>query len=123
MTDDKYRGTVEDLVYLLSCTVNGAPVDGVRAGTMDLSALYEIADRHLLTGITAMALENAGIRDEAFTQAKGKAIRKVAAMDMDRAVFLDRRHTTILRAVFFYLLPLFTFFPCLESICERRFLC
>ena len=61
MTDDKYRGTVEDLVYLLSCTVNGAPVDGVRAGAMDLSALYEIADRHLLTGITAMALESAGI--------------------------------------------------------------
>lgn len=90
MTEEKNRGTVESLVYLLSCAVNGIPADPERTGAMDLSALYEAADRHLLTGITAMALESAGIRDEAFTQAKGKAIRKVAAMDMERAAFLDR---------------------------------
>ncbi len=90
MTIEMYRKTVGDLVYLLSCSVNGVPADRDRAGAMDLSALYGIADRHLLTGIAAMALESAGIRDEAFTQAKGKAIRKVAAMDMDRTAFLDR---------------------------------
>ncbi|MBR4742587.1 MAG: nucleotidyltransferase family protein [Oscillospiraceae bacterium] len=90
MTAEKNRETVNDIVYLLSCSVNGTPVDRERAGKMDLSALYEMADRHLLTGITAMALESAGIRDEAFTQAKGKAVRKVAAMDLDRVAFQSR---------------------------------
>ena len=37
-----------------------------------------------------MALESAGVRDEAFTQAKGKAIRKVAAFDVERAAVLER---------------------------------
>ena len=90
MTEEKYREAIDNLVYLLSCSVNGTPVARERAETMDLSALYEAADSHLLTGITAMALESAGIRDEAFTQAKGKAIRKVAAMDMDRAAVMDK---------------------------------
>ena len=89
MTDERDRKTVSDLVYLISCTVSGTEPDRQRVGAMDLSALYDAAEKHLLSAVTAMALENAGIRDGAFTQAKGKAVRKVAAMDMDRAVFLE----------------------------------
>ncbi|MBR2716434.1 MAG: nucleotidyltransferase family protein [Oscillospiraceae bacterium] len=89
MTHEEYRAAVRNIVYLAACMVNGQAPDADRVREMDREALYQMADRHLLTGITAMALESAGVRDEAFTQAKGKAIRKVAAMDVERAAVLD----------------------------------
>ena len=90
MTEEKGRDIIGDLTYLLSCAVSSETVDRHRAEAMDLSALYAAAEKHLLTAITCMALESAGIRDKDFIQAKGKAIRKVAAMDMDRAVVLGK---------------------------------
>ena len=77
-----------DVAYLASCAVNETVPDAARVEKMDLENLYKAADRHLLTGITAMALESAGIKNDAFTQAKGKAIRKVAAFDVERSAVL-----------------------------------
>ena len=76
------------MIYLAACAVDGKKPDAARVAEMDLQALYQAADRHLLTGVTAMALESAGVRDEAFNQAKGKAIRKVAALEVERAAVL-----------------------------------
>ena len=90
MTAEMDRMVFEDLVYLISCIINGKDIDRDRAEAMDLSSLYGLAEKHLLTAITAMALESAGIRDEAFTQAKGKAVRKIAAMDIDRTAVLEK---------------------------------
>lgn len=89
MTSEEYRAAILDVAYLAACAVNDTAPDAARVGTMNLENLYKAADRHLLTGITAMALESAGIKDEAFTQAKGKAIRKVAAFDVERAAVLQ----------------------------------
>ena len=90
MPTEEYRSAILDLVYLASCAVNGHTPDAVRVSQMDLTALYHAADHHLLTGITAMALESVGIKNEAFTQAKGKAIRKVAAFDIERPAVLAK---------------------------------
>jgi hypothetical protein len=90
MNHDEYRAAVLDVAYLAACAVNGTVPDAKRVGQMDLETLYQAADRHLLTGITAMALESAGVKDAAFTQAKGKAIRKVAAFDVERAAVLAK---------------------------------
>ena len=89
MTYEEYRAACMDVAYLAACGVNGQVPDEKRVGRTDLARLYKAADRHLLTGITAMALERAGVRDEAFTQAKGKAIRKAAAFDVERAAVLS----------------------------------
>lgn len=89
MTSEEYRAAILDVAYLAACAVNGQVPEASQVEKMDLDRLYKAADRHLLTGITAMALESAGIRDEAFTQAKGKAIRKVAAFDVERSVVLQ----------------------------------
>ena len=78
------------MVYLAACAVNGAVPDEARVRRMDLEALYLAADRHAMTGVTAMALESAGVKQAAFTQAKGKAIRKVAAFDVERAAVLAK---------------------------------
>ncbi len=90
MNHDEYRAAVLDVAYLAACAVNGTVPDAEWVGQMDLETLYQAADRHLLTGITAMALESAGVKDAAFTQAKGKAIRKVAAFDVERAAVLAK---------------------------------
>ena len=74
----------EDLIYFVSCALNGVPADRQRAENADLTALYKAAERHMLTALTAQALESAGIRDEAFTQAKSKAVRKAVVFDADQ---------------------------------------
>ena len=56
MTYEEYRAACTDVVYLSACAVNGQVPDEKRVGQMDLARLYKAADRHLLTGITAMAL-------------------------------------------------------------------
>ena len=71
----------QNLIYLAGCALNGAVPDRERLAGMDLAALYREAARHMMTAVTALALESAGLRDPAFTEAKGKAIRKNAALD------------------------------------------
>ena len=56
---------------------------------MDLSQIYTVAKAHSLTAITAYALESAGIKDERFRQEKAKAIRKNAAMNIEREKILS----------------------------------
>ena len=88
MTLEECRAAVPDLAYLIACVLNGQTPDTQRVAQMDLTALYQTADSHLLTGITAMALERAGVKDAAFTQAKGKAIRKAVLFDAERSAVL-----------------------------------
>ncbi len=79
-----------DVAYLAACAADGRTPDPARTAGMDPDALYRAAERHMLTGITAMALESAGITTPAFTQGRGKAIRKVAALDVERAAVLEK---------------------------------
>ncbi len=88
MIDEAYRAALLQVAYLAACAVNETDPDPERVRQMDLTALYQAADLHMLTGITAMALERAGVKDPAFTQAKGKAIRRTAAFDVERAAVL-----------------------------------
>lgn len=85
----EYQRAIENVIYLCRSAINGVTADKGRVENMNLEQLYQAANRHLLTGITAMALEAAGIRDKAFTQAKGKAIRKVAMFDVERVAVLQ----------------------------------
>lgn len=84
----EYRKAIDNVIYLAGCAANGVTPDAGRVRAMNLDDLYRAANRHLLTAITAMALESAGIHDKAFTQAKGKAIRKVAMFDAERFAVL-----------------------------------
>lgn len=90
MNEHEYQEAIHDVIYLAGCAVNDTIPDANRVCSMNLENLYRAANRHLLTAITAMALEVAGIRDGAFTQAKGKAIRKVTAMDADMIELFNR---------------------------------
>lgn len=82
-----------DLIYLISCGINGTKADTDRSNAMDLSELYKISKRHFLNAICCMALEEAGIKNDSFITAKNKAIRKNLLLDADRmklTAFLDK---------------------------------
>lgn len=90
MNREEYRRNIEEVIYLASCAVNGKTPDAERIKKIDLTELYKAADKHMLTSITAFALESAGVYAPEFTQAKGKAIRKIAAMDIDKQMLFER---------------------------------
>ena len=89
MNAQENQEAIQNAIYLARCAINGEIPDKSRVEDMNLEHLYRAAERHLLAGITAMALESVGVRDRAFTQAKGKAIRKVAMFDAERASVLQ----------------------------------
>lgn len=84
------RAVSDDLIYLVSCAVKESVPEKSRIEAMDLAALYTVADKHLLTATVAYALESAGVWDPAFTQAKAKAMRKLALMDTEKAAIFAK---------------------------------
>ena len=82
-------GSFTDLITLVSGFVNGDPPDRETAAKADLPALFALAEKHMLTRITAAALERAGVRDEAFVQAGARAARKAAILDAEREAVLS----------------------------------
>ena len=90
MPREQKRAALGDLIYLVSCAVKESVPEKDRVEALDLPALYTVAERHMLTAAVAYALESAGIHDPAFTQAKAKAMRKIALMDADmEAIFAE----------------------------------
>lgn len=90
MTKEEYRAAMGDVVYLVSCAVNGKKTDAEKIAAMNLSRVYAAAQHHLLSAAVGMALQSAGIRDAQITQALAKAQRKNALLDADRAALLAR---------------------------------
>ena len=72
------------MLYLIKCVLHNKIPAKEKLDKMDLSQLYVVASEHSLTAMTAYALESAGIYDEAFKQAKSKAIRKNIVLDVER---------------------------------------
>ena len=78
-------GCVGDMVYLVRSALDGEVPNATRVAAMDLDEVYHAAQAHLLVSACATALESAGILDDRFAQAWGKAVRKTAIMDAERA--------------------------------------
>ena len=81
---------IDGVVYLVRCALDGMTPDAARVEAMDLDAIYRASQQHLLVSACATALDAAGVRDKQFVQARGKAIRKVALMDAERAELFRR---------------------------------
>ncbi len=90
MEKDSYLKAIKDVIYLAYCGAAEHRPSKARVQSMDISAVYEAAQSHMLTAICAMSLETAGVKDERFTQAMAKAIRKNVQLDIDRAQILER---------------------------------
>ncbi len=88
--NSNYAEGISDLLYLCGCAVRDETPDPQRVSQMDLGALYRAAERHMLCSAAAMALERAGIRDAAFSQAKGKAIHKLVTLETEKTQLTSR---------------------------------
>ena len=85
----EYRKNAADMIALIRCVVNGETPGTDLTGGLDLPALFQVCQAHALTACCAYALESAGIRDAAFTEAKDKSIRKNIIMDAERKKILN----------------------------------
>ena len=90
MNRQEYIKAIKDVIYLCYCALNEHKPVKSRLDKMNMDYIYEASQKHMLVSVCAMALESAGIRDERFVQAMGKAMRKNAQLDIDRAQILDR---------------------------------
>lgn len=79
----------KDLIYLLSCAVNGITPDTAKVQAMDLERLYWLAKFHTVRGAVCIALKRAGVHDKQFDQAYKKAVRKNIYLDMERSAILS----------------------------------
>jgi len=96
MTKHDYKQHAYYMIYLIRCVLHDQIPKKEKLDKIDLSKLYEVAENHSLTAITAYALESARVVDERFTQAKAKAIRKVLLHDIERTkVFAEFENARI----------------------------
>ena len=73
----------QNLIYLISCAVNGVKPDPERVAGMDMDAIYTLASRHMLAATVAPALKAAGIQDKRFAKALEHSALKSSTMDME----------------------------------------
>lgn len=82
--------TTKDLIYLLSCAVDGITPDTARVQAMDLERLYRLSKAHTLRAAVFIALRSAGVENRSFHQAYNKAVRTNVMLDVDRtAIFAE----------------------------------
>ncbi|MED9970561.1 MAG: nucleotidyltransferase family protein [Ruminococcus sp.] len=80
-----YARIAGDLIYLVSCAVNGEKPARERVEKMDLPEVYRLSGEHMLTAAAAFALEKTIPLPHAFDQAKKKAVRKLTLFEVERA--------------------------------------
>ena len=84
MTRHNYKQSAYYLIYLIRCVLHNRISAKEKLDKMDLSGVFAVAKAHSLAAIAAYALESAGIYDNAFEEAKNKAIRKNIILDAER---------------------------------------
>ena len=90
MNKAEFRKNAADMIYLTACAINNKKPRQERIDRLELPKLFEVSRKHFLTACVAYALESAGIKDNDFTQAKEKAVRKNILLDAERAKILQR---------------------------------
>lgn len=90
MEKREFRKNAADMIYLTACAINNKKPKQERIEKLDLPKLFEVCQKHILTACVAYALESVGIKDNDFTQAKEKAIRKNILLDAERGNILRR---------------------------------
>lgn len=79
----------KDLIYLLSCAVNGIVPDSERVRSADMDKLYGYSKYHSVQSAVCIALERAGVIHKQFHEEMNKIIRNNILFDMERQAILD----------------------------------
>lgn len=75
------RRSVQDTVYLLSCSVNDIVPDSERLVYMDLDSVYRLSSKHMVSASVAVALNSAGVYEHKFSQMLARAQRKAVIFE------------------------------------------
>ena len=67
---------VQDMIYLVSCAVNQKTPDKTLVESMHSDAVYDLAEKHMLSACVAFALESAGCKDARSSRIIGTALQK-----------------------------------------------
>ena len=89
MTKEEYQDAIHHVIYLAGCVVNDKIPDPKTIKEINPEYLYQASKKHMLTAIVDYALKSAGIRNEKFHQEWAKSVRKVTAMDIDKALLFE----------------------------------
>ena len=90
MTTEEYRSTMDEVAWLAGCAVRRQIPDAQRIAAVDLTRLYEAAEKHMLAAAVGMALESAGVSDANFVRAVALAQRKALLLDADRTAVREK---------------------------------
>ena len=85
-----YKNNALSMIELVICSISGEIPSSDFLKTLDFDQLFEVCQNHILTTCTAYALESAGIKNERFSLAKEKSIRKNILFDAERKKILQR---------------------------------
>ncbi|WP_407383594.1 nucleotidyltransferase family protein [Ruminococcus sp.] len=88
MPHKEHHQTAADLIYLISCAVNGIQPAQERVAAMDDEAVFRFACRQDLSAIAAYALKKLMPLPLHWKEARGKAMRLCALYDTRRAMVL-----------------------------------
>lgn len=89
--DSKTSNTqeIDDLIYLLSCSVNEVAPDIERVNEIDFDAVYDLASYHSVIATVSFAIERVTELPYKYDQAKKKTIRRLALFDIERSKILS----------------------------------
>lgn len=73
-----------DVLYMLCRSLKNEEPDKERLRSIDIDKLYSVCHFHSIASMVCSALENAGISDKRFTDARLKAFRKNILLDNER---------------------------------------
>lgn len=83
MTSLEYKQSIENIIYLCSCAINGTPPEQERIAVFSLDHLYGAAQKHMLASMIGQILQKAGISTPAFKTAVSMAQRKAVIFNND----------------------------------------
>ena len=76
MNVESNNSTALDVIYLASCALKKKIPDKQRVATMDHEAILSLASNHMMSTITAIALESAGIKTQSTATAITNGVRR-----------------------------------------------
>ena len=130
MTDFEYRKSIDDVIYLCSCAVNGTAPEKERVDSLDLDSIYEFSQKHMLASMVGTVLKGAGISSNSFSNRLRKngdgKLRYIKRRvfgpdkdDQDRKQF-ERRYATFFKyPILLPLLPFYRLFKALKTSPKR----
>ncbi len=92
MERNAYLIATKYMLYLAACAVTKRKPDADLLKDVDLSNLYGVSQRHMMTSCVAYALLDAGIEDARFQKALASAKRKAVLFEADKTALFSQRY-------------------------------